>query len=264
MHSLTGLAPLGVFLAAATAASLLWGRTLWYLAEHSPALRRVVFFLMGFTSRPMSQVKSMLLAFIYCGLGLLAAWLFAIRFGLPGNQGIIPIGPGRFALAILGAAGEISLTNLLVDLVCSIPGVGGPQRLAEMNDVPWIQGVRQLPAGLAPLAAALGGMTEELFFRGVVQRILTDRLLAPALVAILIAGILFYFEQLLQVQTAFQAVVIGCSCVAISAIGGLLVVLTGSIWPALFAHASFVLFFMTQGSDTPATLRHKTTGVASR
>jgi membrane protease YdiL (CAAX protease family) len=133
-----------------------------------------------------------------------------------------------------------------------------------MNDVPWIKGVRQLPAGLAPLAAALGGMTEELFFRGVLQRILTGRLLVPALVAILIAGILFYFEQLLQVQTAFQAVVIGCSCVAISAIGGLLVVLTGSIWPALFAHASFVLFFMTQGSETPATLRHKTTGVASR
>ena len=47
-------------------------------------------------------------------------------------------------------------------------------------------------------------------------------------------------------------------------IGGVLVVLTGSIWPALFAHASFVLFFMTQGSDTPATLRYKTTGVASR
>jgi membrane protease YdiL (CAAX protease family) len=133
-----------------------------------------------------------------------------------------------------------------------------------MNDVPWIKGVRQLPPGLAPLAAALGGMTEELFFRGVLQRILTDRLLVPALVAILIAGILFYFEQLLQVQTAFQAAVIGCSCVAISAIGGLLVVLAGSIWPAIFAHASFVLFFMTQGSDTPATLRHKTTGVASR
>jgi len=264
MHSLTSLAPLGVFLAAATAASLLWGRTLWYLAEHSQALRRVVFFLMGFTSRPMTQVKSMLLAFIYCGLGLLAAGLFAIGFGRPGSQGIIRPGPGLFVLAILGAAGEISLTNLLVDLVCRIPGVGGPQRLAEMNDVPWIQGVRQLPAGLAPLAAALGGMTEELFFRGVLQRILTDRLLVPALVAILIAGILFYFEQLLQVQTAFQAVVIGCSCAAISTIGGVLVVLTGSIWPALFAHASFVLFFMTQGSETPATLRHKTTGVASR
>lgn len=261
MHSVRTLA---VFLAAATAASLIWGRTLWYLAERSPWLRRVVFFLMGFTRRPMTQVKSLLLASIYCGLGLLAAGLFAIGFGLPGAQAIIPPWTGWFALALLGAAGEISLTNLLVDLVCRLPGVGGPQRLAEMNDVPWIKGVRQLPAGLAPLAAALGGMTEELFFRGVVQRILTDRMLVPALVAILIAGILFYFEQLLQVQTAFQAVVIGCSCVAISAIGGLLVVLAGSIWPALFAHASFVLFFMTQGSDTTATLRHKTTGVASR
>jgi len=260
MHSVRTLA---VFLAGATAASLLWGRALWYLAERSAALRRVVFFLMGFTRRPMAQVKSMLLGAIYCGLGLLAAGLLAVGFGLQVFQWNTPLRPSYLGLAILGAAGEISLTNLLVDLVCRIPGVGGQQRLAEMNDIPWIKGVRELPAGLAPLAAALGGVTEELFFRGVVQRILTDRLLVPALVAILIAGILFYFEQLLQVQTAFQAVVIGCSCVAISLIGGLLVVLTGSIGPAVFAHASFVLFFMAQGSETPA-LRHKTTGLASR
>jgi membrane protease YdiL (CAAX protease family) len=261
MHSLRAIA---IFLAAVTVASLVWGRALWYLAERSPALRRWVFFLMGFTRRPMAQVKSMLLGTIYCGLGLLAAGLFAYGFNLPVAGLIVPLKPIHLALAMLGAAGEISLTNLLVDLICRLPGVGGPQRLAEMNDVPWIKGVRQLPARMAPLAAALGGMTEELFFRGVVQRILTDRLLVPALVAILIAGILFYFEQVLQVQTVFQAVVIGCSCVAISAIGGLLVVLTGSIGPAIFAHASFVLFFMAQGSQTAAAPQQNSRGMASR
>ena len=255
---------LTVFLAAAAGASLIWGRALWYFAERSQALRRWVFFLMGFSHRPMTQVRSLLLGAIYCGLGLLAVFLFAVGFGLPASRWILPLRESHLALAVLGAAGEISLTNLLVDLVCRLPGVGGPQRLAEMNDVPWIKGVRQLPVGLAPIAAAMGGVVEELFYRGVVQRILTERFLVNAIVAIIIAGLLFYFEQLLQLQTAFQAVVIGCSCVAISAVGGILVVLTGSVVPAVLAHASFVLFFMTRGSEAPAGLRQSRTGMASR
>jgi len=182
---------LGMFLAGAAVASLLWGRALWYFAERSQALRRWVFFLMGFTRRPLMEVRSLLLGVIYCGLGLLAALLFAVGFGLPVSGWIMPIKQSYLALTVLGAAGEISLANLLVDLICRIPGFGGPQRLAEMNDVPWIKGVRQLPPGVAPLAAALGGVSEEIFFRGVVQRILTDRFLAPALVAILIAGYSF-------------------------------------------------------------------------
>jgi len=255
---------LTLFLAAAAAASLIWGRALWYFAERSQALRRSVFFLMGFTRRPMTQVRSLVLGAIYCGLGLLTVFLFAVGFGLPASRWILSLRQSHLALAVLGAAGEISLTNLLVDLICRIPGVGGPQRLAEMNDVPWIKGVRQLPVGVAPIAAAMGGVVEELFYRGVVQRILTERLLVNAFVAIIIAGLLFYFEQLLQLQTAFQAVVIGCSCVAISAVGGILVILTGSIVPAVFAHASFVLFFMTQGSDAPTGLHQSRTGMASR
>jgi membrane protease YdiL (CAAX protease family) len=253
-----------MFLAGAAVVSLLWGRALWYFAERSQALRRWVFFLMGFTRRPMIEVRSLLLGVMYCGLGLLAALLFAVGFGLPISGWIMPIKQSYLALTVLGAAGEISLANLLVDLICRIPGVGGPQRLAEMNDVPWIKGVRQLPPGVAPLAAALGGVSEEIFFRGVVQRILTDRFLAPTLVAILIGGILFYVEQLVQLQTRFQALVIACSCVAISAVGGILVVLTGSVVPALFGHASFVLFFMTQGGEASAGLRQSRAGMASR
>jgi membrane protease YdiL (CAAX protease family) len=258
MHSASML---GIFLLLAVA-SLLWGRTLWYCSERSALLRRWLFFLMGFTRRPMLEVRSLLLTAIYGGTGLLLALVFAVSFGLPVSRLITPISQSHFALAVLGAAGEISLTNLLVDLICRLPGVGGPQRLAEMSEVPWIKGVRQLPALAAPLAAALGGVSEEIFFRGVMLRILTDRWLAPPVVAIVIAGILFCVQQVVQVQTRFQAVVIGCGCVAISAVGGILVVLSGSVVPAVFAHASFVLFFMTQGGEASASLRQR--GMASR
>ncbi len=127
-----------------------------------------------------------------------------------------------------------------------------------------MKGVRQLPARAVPLAAALAGSIEEIFFRGVVLRILTEYFMVPPLVALAIAGILFCLEQWIQVRTAFQALVIGCGCVAISTVGGLLVLLTGSVVPAAVCHASFVLFFMTQGGEAATRLAQRETEVAAR
>jgi hypothetical protein len=73
------------------------------------------------------------------------------------------------------------------------------------------------------------------------------------MIAIVVAGTLFVLQQLIQVQTPFQAMVIGSSCVAISLVGGLLVVFSGSILPALISHGSFVLFFMAQGAGVAPT-----------
>jgi len=91
-------------------------------------------------------------------------------------------------------------------------------------------------------AAALGGVVEETLYRGVLLQIMTVKLLVAPAVAITAVGALFTLQQLLQVKTFFQAVVIGCSCAAISLVGGSLVVITGSVVPAVLCHASFVFF----------------------
>jgi membrane protease YdiL (CAAX protease family) len=142
--------------------------------------------------------------------------------------------------------GEISLATLVIDLVVKITRTGGPQRFSEIREIPWMKGLEQLPASAVPVAAALGGMVEELVFRGVVMGIMTSHSVAPA-IAIAVAGILFVGQQLLQVRTPFQALVIGCGSAAISLVGGSLVVVTGSVLPAMVAHGSFVLFFMSAG-----------------
>jgi hypothetical protein len=232
------------FLAASTIFSLLWGRSLWYLDEVSTTFRRSVFFAMGFTRRPVDEVRALLLTAAYYALGLIASLLFALAFSLPAAA-LISFSATHLLLSALGAIGQISLTDLLVDLTCRLTGWGGPERFAEIKDIPWMKGLRRLPAGSAPMAAALAGVVEEVFFRGITLRILIDRFKVAPLVAMTAAGVLFYLGQLAQVRTAFQAMVIGCSCVAISTIGGLLVVLTGSVAPAVLCHASFVLFFIT-------------------
>ena len=62
---------------------------------------------------------------------------------------------------------------------------------------------------------------------------------------------LFLLEQLVQLRTPFQAMIISGSCVAISLVGGLLVLQTGSVIPAALCHASFVIFFMSPERGAP-------------
>jgi len=244
-------APVAGFLIAASLLSLVWARSLWYLSERSPLVRRLVFFLMGYTHRQFSQISAVLLSSMYYLVGLFAGLGLAIALQLP-VPSLFPFGISYVALSLIGIVGEISLANLLIDLATKITGMAGPERFAEMNEVPWIRGLQQLPPALVPVAAATGGVVEELFFRGVILRCLTDRLGVAPPIAIAIAGMLFIGQQLLQVRTAFQALVIGGGCIAIALVGGCLVVITGSVVPALIAHASFVLFFMSPEIARPS------------
>lgn len=254
-------AALAVFLALSILFSLVWGLSLRYLDERSQVLRRWVFFVMGFTRRRSGEVRALLLSIIYYGIGLLAALLFAISFGLAVSA-VISFSATHLALTILGIVAEISLSNLFVDLGCRIMGQGRPEQFAEVREIPWIKGLREFPSGVAPLVAAFGGVVEEIFFRGVLLLILMDKLMVAPLLAVMITGTLFCLQQLLQVRTRFQAMVIGSGCVAISLVGGLLVVFTGSVVPAVLCHASFVIFFMTQGSGVSAGLSPGTEAAA--
>lgn len=244
-------AALGGFLALSALLSVAWGLALRYFDERSQALRRAVLFALGFTRRPPGEVRALLLSAIYYGFGLLASLLCAAAFGLS-PAALFSFSAAHIPLVVLGIVGQISLTSLLVDFSCRVTGQGRPEQFAEVQEIPWIKGLRELPAATVPAVAALGGVVEEIFFRGVLLRIMTDELRIAPPAAVAIAGGLFCLEQLLQVRTPFQALLIGAGCVAISSIGGLLVVFTGSVVPAVLCHASFVVFHMARPGGLPA------------
>lgn len=236
------------FLAVATFATLVWGRILWYASERSSFFRASLFFVMGRTYRPPDEIRSLLLSAIYYIFGLTLTILFAASF----HFSLSSIAQFRFAdfgLVILGIIGEISLANLLVEAACKIARVHTPERFAELGEIPWMKGLRQLPPNVVPLVAAFAGAVEEMFFRGILLGILTARLSATPVSAVAISGALFCLGQLVQVRTAFQALVILSGCVAISLVGGLTVLASGSVVPAVLCHASFVVFFMTQSAQ---------------
>lgn len=242
---MSNTAALYAFLSAAIVASLLWGRALWYCDERSQAVRRAAFFAMSFTRWQQREVRSLLLTVIYCALGLLAALLFAAAFGLD-TAARVSVSTSHAGPVLLGVVAEISLAGLLVGLGRRVVGRDGAEQFAEVSEIPWMKGLRELPGWAVPLAAALATVVEEFMFRGVLLPVLTERLLVSPPLAVLIAGALFCLQQLVQVRTRFQAMVIGCACTAISLVGGLLVLLTQSVVPAILCHMSFVLFFMSR------------------
>lgn len=232
------------FLVAATGLALVWGRALWYLDERSPAIRRLVFFLLGYLRVTAGRVRALVLTGAYLALGLALAGGLALAFGLEGRW-LVSFAPGHLGLCLLGIVGEISLANLLVSLGAGL--VGGRARYEEVGEIPWMQGMAELPSAVVPWVAGLAGAVEELVFRGVILQLLRHGLGLSPFLAVTLAGALFCLEQLLQVRTRFQALVVGAGSVAISLVGGLLVVVAESVLPAMLGHAAFVVFFLSHG-----------------
>lgn len=241
-------------LAVAAILSVGWGRLLGHLYERSDAFRRATFAAAGYSTRPPSEVRAVMLAVVYYGAGLLASLVMAFGFDLSAAA-LVTLLPWHVWMVPLGVVGEISLAALFVDLACRLTRTPA-DRFLEIREIPWMVGLQQLPRGTAPWAAAFGGAVEELFYRGVLLTILIGAGMAPP-VAVLAAGALFLLQQLLQVKTRFQAMVLGAACAAISLVGGLLVVATGSVIPAVLSHASFVIFYVGR-QLAPARTRRRT------
>ncbi|WP_017995807.1 CPBP family glutamic-type intramembrane protease [Rhizobium leguminosarum] len=94
-----------------------------------------------------------------------------------------------------------------------------------------------------PIAIGISALIEEFFFRGILIAIAIDLLQFDGWAAIMLSGILFVVQQAVQVRTVLQLVLISSSCIAISLIGGLAVLVSHSLVPALLAHATFVIFY---------------------
>jgi len=235
-----------LFLAFAGGVSYVWGRTLWYLDERSAAFRRVQFKAMGYSRRRPGEVRSLLLSGAYYGMGAAAIVLFLVLYGIPGSP-VTSSGTGKITATCLGVLGAISLTNLGVDLAVRWLRQDAPSKFAALKEIPWIRGLEELSPGFRVAAGMLGGAVEELFFRGVLLLIAIDHFGRGPWEAIGVAGALFCFQQIVQLRTPFQVLVIGIGCAAISLVGGILVNVTGSVVPAVVCHASFVVFFVGWG-----------------
>jgi membrane protease YdiL (CAAX protease family) len=235
-----------IFISASTAFIIVWGKVLWFFAEKSRVLTKFIFFLMSFARMSFPGIRSVILSFIYFSVGILGIVGFAGIYNLDIYE-MFTFNIGFIPLIFLGIIAEISLTIFFVSIYL---GTRQDRRVnvhTEIRAIPWINGIGKLPGLLLSPFLVISAFLEEFFFRGVLLLILVKKLPAavslPPWIALLLVTILFWIEQTVQLRTKTQVVIISCSCFAISLVGGLLVLYTGSIIPAGLSHASFVIFF---------------------
>lgn len=239
-----------VFLLAATLFALVWGRLLWYLDERSSASSWLVFRLMSYSRLTFAEGKSLLLTLFYLAFGLLGALLFAVANRLDPTR-LLGFELRFLPLTLLGAVAEISLSNLFVGFYAALFHRGDPSLYRQIDSIPWIAGINRLPVALARLTPAASAICEEFCFRGVLLATFTTRFAFRPWLALALVTLLFAVQQGLQLKTRPQFVVILAGSLAISAIGGVLVLSTASVIPACLCHASFVLFYFRRSSRTP-------------
>ncbi|HEY8474213.1 MAG TPA: CPBP family glutamic-type intramembrane protease [Natronosporangium sp.] len=184
---------------------------------------------------------------IYLGLGILAA--VAVAIAAPAGLGgalVAPVTGRTVATTLLVAVGAMTLIGFAMTMLYAArPTVDVPGAVAGVH---WIREVLALPPAWRWLAPMSSAAVEEFYFRGV---FLTGLLLpgAPVWVAIGVSGAVFTAGQVLLTERALPALVLGLSSVVLSVLCGLLVVVTGTVLPAIVVHASFAGFYTNLGAD---------------
>ncbi len=232
-----------VFVVTAFLFCTFWGRGALYVYERDRLIARSVFRLMAVSRLTTTEAKSVLRGLSYAIVCLIGIAGFALGYGLKCSS-ILDLSVREVSITLLGVVGELSLASLFVQ-VCA--GVWGERELdakREVRRIPWLKSVLQSPKALLAAAVATSGVLEEVFFRGVLLAILLTRVQLDPMVAVLVVGVLFLYQQVIQLRTWRQVTIISAGCVAISLVGGLLVLATKSVVPAALAHASFALYYV--------------------
>ncbi|MGE5341232.1 MAG: type II CAAX prenyl endopeptidase Rce1 family protein [Candidatus Omnitrophota bacterium] len=230
------------FIVAAFLFTLLWGRILWYFDEKSKRINRLVFYLMTFTRLTFPEIKSLVLSLIYYVFGVTGMLIFSMAYRIDLLK-LFTFKFHFFPLILLGIIAEITLSIFSTHIYLKSVQGKRVNPFAEIHEAPWINGILKLPRALVPIAPVLGGLMEEIFFRGILLVILVTQLSISPMISILMVTGLFLVEQWIQLRTLAQRIMIGLGSFSISFIGGILVIYTGSIIPAAIAHMSFVIFY---------------------
>lgn len=154
-------------------------------------------------------------------------------------------GVDTIAITLLAVLGASAATAFGMSLLYAIrPTVDVP---GAVSNVGWVREVMVLPPRWRWIVPMSSAAMEETFFRGV---LLVGLLAAdvPAWVAIALAGLVFTAGQVVLTENLVQAIVLAISSVVLSIVGGLLVVVTGGVIPALVVHAAFAGYYTNSGS----------------
>lgn len=229
---------------------VIWGRLLWFLSERSLLVRKIVIFCMTYSHDSYEVIKSKVLGvayFFYTFGGFIGMSLIWGR----GFFHLFTFSKNTIIFALLGFCIEIMLISVFLGIFLPILKQKISNRVAEeVGETPWIQGIATMEKKvLVMLFPGISGFFEELFFRGSLLYILIHTMQVNVWISVGVVTFLFLIQQILQLQSIGQIIIIGLSCIIISFVGSLLVLYTNEIVSAAIAHALFAIFYVSWSKD---------------
>ena len=191
------------------------------------------------------EAHALLKSFAYYCYGIIASLILLYCFDIDVIS-MFTIDKKIVTMILLGTMAELSTIRLFTSLYAITHS--NVDISNEIREVSWIEGISKLPHKFIPFAPIGGAFVEEFFFRGSLLMIFIQKMSIPPYISLLVITALFAYEQLLFLKTSVQKIIIGSASVGISLMGGLLILYTGSLLPAMIAHASFVMFYFGEMS----------------
>jgi membrane protease YdiL (CAAX protease family) len=160
----------------------------------------------------------------------------------------LTLDPSYLTLVPLAFIAQNSLTGLMMQLlIAANPKINV---FWELTTIPWVRYTLMMPGivrAIAPLGAAIA---EEVFFRGAVFLVLVNNFpQTGTYLPIFVCTVLFVVQQVLQVDTLGQGLILLIGSTSISIVGCAATLYTGSFLPTLLCHTAYAFVYLQLGTS---------------
>jgi hypothetical protein len=235
-----------LFLIIVTVVSIFWGRI--NRIGYSKFITSIVHFIMKYSKMNAELIRSYLVWSIYIAVGLVAAVALLLTYQANLLR-LLTLDPRYLTLIPLAFIAQNSLTGLMMQLLI----VANPMInvFRELTTIPWVRYTLMMPGVMRVIAPLGAAIAEEVFFRGAVFLVLINNFpQTGTYLSILLCTVLFVVQQVLQVDTLGQGLILLIGSTSISAVGCIVTLYTGSFLPTLLCHTAYAFFYLQLGTST--------------
>lgn len=234
---------LTIFLVAVSSFSVIWGKSVDGLAK-SKIVTKLALRLMNYFRAPLDKIKFYVIWFSYIIISISGTIVCCAVYDI--NLFNFLFSGKTYDIILYTFIGfifqfEISSALLLIFSILK-SDTNWYKIISEIN---WVKVSFNLPRRIRVLYPTSAALFEELFFRCSVFLVLLLKFdWVPLPISILIVAVLFIIEQVVCTQKFKQAIAMSAGSLAISLAGCLMIVITGSIIPAIICHEMYVIFYL--------------------
>lgn len=232
-----------IFLSIASLFSVFWGKSVDGLAK-SKLVNKFSLFLMNYFRAPLDKIKFFVIWFSYILISFAGTVICCSIYGLNLFKFLLSGSVYDTILyTFIGFIFQFEISSVLLLVFSILKSDTNWYRI--INEINWVKVSFNLPRKIRIMYPTSAALFEELFFRCSIFLVLLTKFdWVPLPISMLIVAALFIIEQVVCTQKVKQAIAMSAGSLAISLAGCLMIVITGSIIPAIICHEMYVIFYL--------------------